>query len=66
MIPAQAQCREAPPVWVLTLAQVISGVGTPLARHGRAMAVPSTVPNTWGPCWMVGITEESNRRTAQA
>lgn len=39
-----------------TLAQIISGVGTPMARQGRVMGVPSIVLNTWGPCWMVGIT----------
>lgn len=39
-----------------TLVQVISGAGTPVARHGRVMAVPSIVLNTWGPYWMVGST----------
>lgn len=39
-----------------TFVQVISGAGTPAARQGREMGVPSIVLNTWGPCWMVGIT----------
>lgn len=39
-----------------TFAHVMSGVGIPLARQGRGMGMPSIVLNTWGPCWMVGIT----------
>ena len=34
---------------IQTLDQVISGVGTPLAQHGRVMGVPSIVLNTCGP-----------------
>lgn len=45
-----------------TFVQVISGAGTPAARQGREMGVPSIVLNTWGPCWMVGITAKMKAR----
>lgn len=42
-----------------TFFQIIDGVGTPLALHGKDIAFPSTVLNICGPCFITGITKKA-------